>query len=792
MTQTWYDPNRDLDEQVREVYGAPTRPLPGDILTPVARPFRLNWRLPTPMVTVAWATSHGDFRNASVAVSFLPSLARLLTRIGWGIQFDSGASAVIIKPRSATLLNADVIRSRTAAKNRYRDARRELRAASGIWDAVKRVRAQRLDVRMIRGIVEFARTWPEVMHIAYDGEYFDAWDGRHFAAPGTILVAFWPVLHLGETYNEEAGTTTKGLTGVIYFTIGEAGEVLWMPSGTTPCYDNGQSTGVHPHMFSYGVCAGEADFTESQIRSLSELRNWWVGTDNAPAGGASWNQTARQWWADAGNDFTKFYGPSESSDDGLDIPGLSNFEVTPGRLSYIEAPATSEGYESTEDDLHAEARTHSTTATELFALVKEYNSYPAETRGREGDEDLYCCDVCGAEMYEDDYYRCDACGNIVCYDHYGARDLCKECYAETYTHCADCGREIKHDYAYTCHECDDDFCDSCSSFCETDDEYYCNRHMPAEGTDEALAERAVAVVSPGAVIAPWRASENHTLLCCHEDHRELHHRDGHHPTGAERGSAAAMYMLESGNYEGDMPAAFREGRRFLGYGGCYACEEHVPRVAVVAPAPAPAPVIGRHTEVDTYGAVWLVDTGDRLGSCEWPSRSTWVDGLACNADAHARIQDYGHLQAMDRSNPGWLCSKHFDEWMGRDWPPHETNIPAWMGTFYGAEQPTYVREIWAKVSEDFMEWAKALDEPVPEPLYIPTSVGYRCEWPSEHQYSEDSSQCCLANATWQVPAPYRLVDGHYLCGYYERPQYLCDAHHTAIVEGGIPEETNVQ
>jgi len=468
---------------------------------------------------VVYASVHGDtihYVRPETAIA----VAKLLDRFGWGFWYDRLTSALLPK-RKAPLLNENVVINRQNIKMQYQKAIQEMQRITPLWEATKSVRAVLLDKRMVQGLVNMARGWPEVMHIAYDGETFTSFEGHKIKAEeNAIAIRFWPVC-----FQQDYGTI--GLTGTVTWHIESSGSVRWSNDSGWMC---------HPHLFSDGTfCPGTAanDFS-SQIQSLATLRDWWVGTDHHPAT-RDWADQARQWWDQFGSAFfdfwdggklmtyvdhykaydnefraQDFYVEHNVSDDGLDIPGLSlpEYTLNRGGAYYIVAPEQSSG-----SDLHDGDEV---SVASIFRLTADVRRQLLETYNEQGRDQRFDCAICGAQQHENDAYYCDYCDHYICDRHYNPRhEICDTCYYERYTACTGCRREITYDDAVRCHACGSELCSNCAFYCDDDDQYYCESDFP-DSEEEETDDEDDRTPLPGQ--APLTFTQPDEYIVCRNDY----------------------------------------------------------------------------------------------------------------------------------------------------------------------------------------------------------------------------------------------------------------------------------
>lgn len=864
----WYDPQKSVEANFDPVW-------PGQrFLAPVYERQRRGFANPGDAAAYA-VRIRGISGQHKIRPEHLSLIARLGDRIGMGLVIDQWNSELQWRRRNP-LINENIMFNRADIKARYRSAVVELRRQKANWESVRRIKAQVLDRRLVQGMVKFASTWPEVLHIAYDGEAYEAWDGRHVAPEGCILLCFWPVLFRGEGEgNAEHGTTTRGMSGVVHFSIDAGGRVNY--EDYTPYEARHTGHGVHPHLFtSSELCPGTARLNESQLLSLSELRKWWVGTDDAPASGMNWSVYAKQWYE--GTTFREYYGGARRmlsgpyydyeaaeiyrnpvtgrwdhvmrpvTDDGLDIPGLSLPEYNVATLSYIEAPVTSPGYEHDDDDNEAESKTIRVSVAEFTALLEDF-SPPMEHRFN------HHCDICDTDLAEDDYYTCYDCDRTLCADHeYYVEAVdehyCQRCYEQTWPTCATCEVTIRRNECYRCRECNNPLCEDCVHL---DDRYaYCEDHLPSEDDDEDEDDDEVVNVT---VEAARRANEPLVLrtqpvaagwmrggggqFCQHEDHR------GARPHAA--------WMAYPGTETGGVHPAFRVFREADHVGNMYACEAHVPMGNPphgIAPelTAAEARRCAEHGNIDChlcdsegfYREDFVSDTGGFVPGtggflCEiptprvnnnpvgrgrtglyycaetaaWRRRTRVTDQPHWVCDAHYRAMraarpetvlnfvdevEAGLAEAYNTEDMPNFAEMESDEF----WPIHEVNLGIrWIDNRYrDLGRPYLDIQPWSGAMgiqtnvESFMAWVMEWQRDPYSPM---ACEGFECEWPNHEAYMQRRQDVCCEPAAYVHHDCSFLPEGGWRYTVDESepkhmPHLICEAHHTAIVESGLPTE----
>lgn len=780
----WYDPTKDLKEQLT------TLDRRGDLYNNVTD---YQARLPDSLSCYARITDmHSDNGlTRNIPLENLPGVARLLNRIGWGLSADRYTSALYPKRRNP-LLNEQVMNNRAEIKKRWLRARKELEVTGSIWESVRGIKAMHLDKRMVRGVVDMARRWPEVMCIGYDGDTVESFDGPMVAPEDTILVRFWPVC-----FQQKLGTT--GLTGVAIFNIGPSGDTRWINLG------DGQ---IHPHFFSNGtICAGSAEHDfDSQIHSLATLREWWVGTDHAPAYG-QWSQVAEDWWEYKWSQFFAFfeggdpavyteerietfrddhgwlrnrvaYTERNVTDDGLDIPGLSLPEYTPHRGGpfYIVAPEQSEGRRIDAEDVAAESALLPLTKTVLATLIEEYNVGGRAPRSR--------CYNCGQGLGEYNSYFCDYCDEYYCRDHWNFDSgMCDNCHSERYSDCDKCGTEIYVDDIVRCYECEDTLCANCRV--NVDGIYYCTRHEPDEDDDDDdddVTEDTDRTPLPGqpALVVGYRCGLHGNIRCriCAVAVVGLRREEFIPETNRGR------YHCEApGRANGDTCLERATWRRRPFDTPGWLCEDHYhgipetvtpvhyPGAANGVTVPARPPVVQEPTRYPVAPG-WVPVRGGRTANiiCCHPE----CVPLATEANYQGDMDN--HIWPPVREYFGeYACEAH----VPRQLPEGDTTaIPGW--TWYDTGNGT----------------GNAVRNETPDDYeFVGTGDQWECEWPSHEVYlgltqaNETLRELrCRSYATWRHHfGDFGDAGDH---GEYDQPHYLCDAHHAAVLQGGYHDAVN--
>lgn len=217
-------------------------------------------------------------RSYQPLTSSLAGIDKLVRRFNWRIR-GNPLGGIQLDPVER-IMNMKELQAKQVERRNFLSATRTAEATRAKWLAARNVRAEYFNRDLMDAVLREAVTmWDEVFDLQV-GPVKVTYGGITITVPdNSFLVCFWPVKynHWGQVL---AGLSTPGL-----FTIN-------METGATRAAPECR----HPHLDTGGnLCHGKGDFKTSGMRSLNDLRSWWISTDEYPAN-HQWHTQAAHYW----------------------------------------------------------------------------------------------------------------------------------------------------------------------------------------------------------------------------------------------------------------------------------------------------------------------------------------------------------------------------------------------------------------------------------------------------------------------------------------------------------------